>query len=257
MTDEAAPPTVKRSARIVVIAVVFYAGVNAVAAFLATNATLSGAVQALLAEWGAGRAGVEWTDPSRREHPEVPRRVGVGAALGLGAGAIAIAFSLLTRAATLERGSPALGQALVGLVVSAIAAVRDELLLRGFVLAACAGWIAPSAGVAMCALAGAAASFGAGHASGGELAVAALSSAAFAALWVRDRGAWMAVGAHAAWLWTTGTLARGGVLDVRSALGAWGGGDAGMPGSLAFVVVLVALAGAAVAWATRRRADAS
>jgi hypothetical protein len=67
----------------------------------------------------------------------------------------------------------------------------------------------------------------------------------------------MAVGAHAAWLWTTGTLARGGLLDVRSALSAWGGGDAGLLGSLAAVVALVAVSGAAIAWATRKDAALS
>jgi hypothetical protein len=247
----------RRTARVVGTAAVFYAGVHAVSAFLATNAILSGAVQALLAEWGAGRAGVEWTDPAMRERPDIARRAGLGAALGLGTGALAIGFALVTRAATIERGPPALGQALVGLVVGAIGAVRDELLLRGFVLTALRGWVSPAASIAICAVAGAAASFGEGNASPGELLVAALASAAFAALWIRDRGAWLAVGAHAGFVFATGTLARGALLDVRSALGPWGGGDAGLPGSLAVAVVVGVSAAFAIAWAIRPRATSA
>ncbi|MGA7119930.1 MAG: hypothetical protein WBY94_07535, partial [Polyangiaceae bacterium] len=47
------------------------------------------------------------------------------------------------------------------------------------------------------------------------LTAEALRGIALASLWVRDRGAWMAVAANASWMWTLGSLAHGGLFDVR------------------------------------------
>ena len=45
--------------------------------------------------------------------------------------------------------------------------------------------------------------------------LAAASGWFFAALWQRDRGAWMALGAHGAWLLLFGSVMHGGLFDVH------------------------------------------
>jgi len=76
------------------------------------------------------------------------------------------------------------------------------------------------------------------------LLVEAMRGIALGGLWLADRGAWMAVGASAAWSWTLGALVRGGLVDVRFAAA----GDA----SAAALIVAGAAAVAAVLWARRR-----
>jgi hypothetical protein len=73
------------------------------------------------------------------------------------------------------------------------------------------------------------------------LAVEALRGVALGAVWMRDRGAWMACAANAAWALTLGPVAHGGLLDVRFAVEP----EAGIP-----ALVVVALAAiAASLWA--------
>ena len=84
-----------------------------------------------------------------------------------------------------------------------------------------------------------------------EVVVSGLLSVCFAILWKRDRGAWLAWGAHLAWLWTIGPLTHGGLLDVRWASGTWGGGD--VNASNAGAVALAAVLLGALAWYHRRR----
>jgi hypothetical protein len=45
----------------------------------------------------------------------------------------------------------------------------------------------------------------------------ALRGTALGAIWTRDKGAWMACGANAAWTWTLGPALGGNLLDVRFA----------------------------------------
>jgi hypothetical protein len=134
--------------------------------------------------------------------------------------------------------------------------MRDELFLRGFVLRLFAekkpSLALGRAALAACAVANLAATVGAGSSNAAGITGAALGGVAFGALWLRDRGAWLAWGAHTAWLWSMGTLARGGVLDVRAVAGSWGGGDTGLAGGWASVVGLAPCAAAAVVWARRR-----
>ena len=245
--------------RTVLWGLAFYAAAQLAGSFLAKNSVAAAAVQAAIAEWGAGRMGISWSEQA--ESPphwkELASRAGRGAGLGMGVGALVVVFVLLTRAATLAPNAPLVAQLVVGLLAAALASVRDELLLRGVVLHALEGWATVPLRIAACGGAAAAASFGAGHANPLELAVAALSGAALGAVWLYDRGAWMAVGAHAAWSWTTGTLVRGGLLDVRARPGAWGGGDAGLQGSGAVAVVLGLVVAAAAVWVTRSRRGTS
>jgi hypothetical protein len=61
----------------------------------------------------------------------------------------------------------------------------------------------------------------------------------------------MAWGARAAWLLGTGTLTRGGLVDVRTSATAWAGADAGFAGGWCAVGVLGAVAAAALYVAKR------
>ena len=65
--------------------------------------------------------------------------------------------------------------------------------------------------------------------------VEARRGVALGGLWLVDRGAWMAVGASAAWSWTLGALVRGGLVDVRFAA----------PGDASPAALIVAAAAAA------------
>jgi membrane protease YdiL (CAAX protease family) len=128
--------------------------------------------------------------------------------------------------------------------------VRDELLLRGLVLRVASGparW--PS--LVACGLASVAAALGRSPRglSAPALIATAVGGVLFGAVWLRERGAWGAVFAHAAWLWATATLARGALVDVRAASTPWASGEGGIESGWAAVVTLSLLAIVAlVAW---------
>jgi membrane protease YdiL (CAAX protease family) len=249
-------PLLARTTKTVLWGLAFYAAAQLAGSFLAKNAVAAAAVQAAIAEWGAGRIGIAWSDPSEASSAwrDLASRAGRGAGLGLGVGALVVVFVLSTRAATLAPNAPLVGQLVVGLLAAVLVSVRDELLLRGVVLHALDGVASVPLRLVACAGAAAAASFGAGRADPLELAIAALTGAVLGAVWLFDRGAWMAVGAHTAWSWTTGTLVRGGLLDLRARAGVWGGGDAGLQGSAAVACALAVVTIVAVVALTRARA---
>ncbi|HEX3772701.1 MAG TPA: hypothetical protein VHV30_17600 [Polyangiaceae bacterium] len=251
--DPGAPPTLTDAAKTLAWGLVFWGGEQLASAVFERSATAMAAAQAAVAEWGAGRLGIAWTDARSGAPPSPPpaQRAAVGAALGLGAAAAVVALAVALGGARVVPGAPSLGVLVVGLFVAACAAVRDELLLRGVVVRSTR--ILPlGATLLACGLAAAAARFGtelaAGGRPGGAVLVEGLRGAAFGGLWIRDRGAWMACAANAAWTWSLGPAASGGLLDVRFA---------GSPGAspAAFVVCALAAAGAC-AWALRAAASA-
>jgi hypothetical protein len=238
-----------------------YAAVALVNAYLKQNPTGSLAVQAVVVEFGAGRLAVAWSDP-RGPIPTIAtigRRAGLGAIAGSLTAALVLVFSVTTHGATLAGTSATPSMLLVGLLTAGLIAMRDELLLRGVVLRALDRSAPPAVGLVVCGLAGAAVTVGAAIAKAGdtitlpwhEALVSALLSVCFAILWRRDRGAWLAWGAHTAWLFTIGPLAHGGLLDVRWAAGRWGGGD--VNASTATAVALAAVLLFALAWYHRRK----
>jgi hypothetical protein len=247
--DPTAAPTVREAKRVVGWGLAFWGGAQLAAAVFANNATALVAVQAALAEWGAGRVGVAWSNPlaPMPSGRALAKRAGLGAAMGSGAVAVLVVVALATRAATMEPASPRVGSLAIGLVVSTLAAVRDELFLRGMVLRATRGLLPAWAALAACGAAAAAGRFGAEGVLGLSLLVEALRGVALGSLWIRDRGAWMAVGAGAAWTWTLQSVVGGGLLDVRFAAQS----DAG-PAALAAVAVAAVLA---VVWAARPRGE--
>lgn len=205
------------AAKVVGWGLVFWAGVQLAAAIFSRNATAAVAVQAALAEWGAGLVAITWSDPGAPlpSWSAIGARAGRGAAIGFVAAALVVGVALVARAATLASSPPSVGLLAVGLIVAVLAAVRDELLLRGVVLRATRGALPAWGALLVCGAAAAAARFGVEGALGLVLAGEAIKGAVLGALWLKDRGAWMAVAANTAWTWTIGSVVGGGLLDVR------------------------------------------
>jgi membrane protease YdiL (CAAX protease family) len=205
------------------------------------GAALGGAV---IADIAATWAGVRWDEGEKRHWKAAVARLGAGA--GVAAGVIALTLALGAALGRLEisRGAPSIGIFLVVLRSAAIA-VRDELIFRGIplVAAARAGVPGPVAR-AFAALAGAASMALLPGASPASIALTAASGWLFATLWQRDRGAWSAVGAHAAWALLTGAVLRGGLVDIVFRDGNFGLGPraSGAPAWIAAVIALVAAA---------------
>jgi membrane protease YdiL (CAAX protease family) len=260
---EGSAAKLRDTAKVIGWGLALYAAIALVSAYMKQNATGALAVQAVVAEFGAGRLAVAWSDP----HGKVPtfggiaHRATMGALLGVAAAVLVTLLATVTRGATLSGTTPAPAMLAVGLLTAALTSMRDELVLRGVVLRAfersAPAWVA----LLVCGLAGAAATVGASLASAGdtfaipwrEALVAGLLAVGFAVLWKKDRGAWLAWGAHTAWLWTTGPASRGGLVDVRWAAGSWGGGE--LQASGAAVVGLAAVAIAGIAWLRRSNTE--
>jgi hypothetical protein len=227
--DPTAPTTLRDAAKLTGWGLAFWAAVQLAGALFEGKATAAIAAQAAVAEWGAGRMGIAWSDPLARLPPRpshLAKRAAFGALLGGVAAAAVVLAAILTGGAARSNGPASPGILLIGLLLAALGAVRDELLLRGLVLRVTRGLLPAWVALLACGGAAAAACYGAstvgslGGGSGGgvdatALAVAALGAIALGALWMHDRGAWMAWGAHTAWVWTLESVVRGGVLDVR------------------------------------------
>lgn len=234
-----------QTALVAVWGVALYAGTRGIELLLEAQSMAAGVGQALLAEWGSGRVGVEWSDPATKPTSAVlARRAATGFVLGLGAAGFLVAVLALSRAVMFE---PTDGVApsllLVGLVTAGLSAWRDELLLHGIAIRAVSSAGTGALGqVLACGATSAGAALGQPDASARTVFVAALLGVVFGALWVRDRGAWQPVFAHAAFQFVTTTVLAGGVAHMRLARDSWAGGDAGLLGGTAAAVALAPLA---------------
>lgn len=223
-----------------------YTATRFIAIALASASMASSVAQAIAAEWGAGRLGVTWSDAHAPppSSGRMARRAAIGAGVGAVAAAVVLVFGWATRAALIERTQGSLSWSLVavGLVTAALDAMRDELVLHGVTLRALVSVESPIARSLACGVTSAAAALG------DPTSTIATALAAFAfgtllgTLWVRDRGAWMAWGAHAAWRFVIGTLFGGALTELRVASSSWGGGNAGIVGGTAAVVALAPIA---------------
>jgi len=175
------------------------------------GAAIAGAV---IADIAGTWAGVRWDEGEKRHWKAAVARLGAGA--GVAAGVIALTLTVGAVLGRLEvsRGAPSIGIFLV-VLRSAAVAVRDELIFRGIPLVAAArAGIPKPVARAFAALAGAASMAFLPGANPASIALTAASGWLFATLWQRDRGAWSAVGAHAAWALLTGALLSGGLVDI-------------------------------------------
>jgi hypothetical protein len=233
-----------------------YAAARIGALLLQSMSMPAAVAQAVIAEWGTGRLGVSWSDPAQPVPTTgiIARRAGIGAAVGVIAAAVVVGFLATTRAVILERSTPAVSAIIVALVTAGFYAMRDELLLHGLVVRALVTVESPILKVLACGLTSAAAAYGElGVVAPLPIAVQGLLGIVFGALWVRDRGAWPAWGAHTAWLFATSFLMQGGIFEARVFAGTWGGGDYGPLGGTAAVVALLPLAAGALAGSARAR----
>jgi hypothetical protein len=209
------------------------------------------AIQAALAEWGSHAIGVEWTEePSRAGGRVVLLRALRGAAAGCFAAGFVACFGVATRAVVgIAPSDPASALATTLDVVGALAvAVRDELLLHGVTLRVASGARTPLA-IAACGAASAAWALGRAGDAGAPLATLAvegLLGASLGALWRFDKGAWMPVAAHAAWL----LVARS--AHLVTAPTAWGGGEMGLFAGWSSAAAMVLVCAIAATIAARR-----
>jgi membrane protease YdiL (CAAX protease family) len=206
---------------------------------------LGGAIfGALAVDIAAGRTGVRWDwdtlplDAPRR----AIARVGAGAGVAVVAGGLALAIAAAMR--WFRATGPVAPSATIAFAVARAAAisVRDEILFRGIPLAAMSrARVPPMVARAFAALVSGAAIVAVPGATPAALALAVASGWLFAALWERDRGAWAAVGAHAAWVLLLGSFIHGGVMDLEWTTGelAVGAAADGMPAWLAAGILLV------------------
>jgi hypothetical protein len=141
--------------------------------------------------------------------------------------------------------------ALTALVPAVAHAVRDELLLRGVVLSACArARVPPVAGIVFAGLAGGASIAMEEGVSAAAVALAIASGWLFAAVFRRG-AAWAAVGAHAIWVLGVTALTRGWLLDVHWLRGRLAMG-AGADGAAAWLAAAACVIGAVVVHAAWR-----
>jgi hypothetical protein len=246
--DPTAPTTIAGAARVAGWGLLFWGAVQLAAVVLERQAAALALVQAGLAEWGAGRMGIAWSDPlaPMPTSGAIARRAARGAALGSAAAAVVILIALATRGAAMVPNAPSVGLLGIGLFASTLGAVRDELLLRGVVLRMTRGLLPTWVSLVACGAAAAAARFGVDGLLTASVAAEALRGIALGALWVHDRGAWMACAANASWMWTLGSIAHGGLVDVRFATEP----DGGTSG-----VVVLAAAAIVAAISLRRRSS--
>jgi hypothetical protein len=216
-----------------------------IASVLAQNTIAAAILQAGAVEWGTHRAGVVWSAApgSTQTAAGWARRAGAGAACGVAVAVLAVAASLASGDAVLTDGRVSVEVLAVGLGMAAVEAVRDELLLRGLVLRLTEGILPAGAGIGACAVAGACARFGAdGHVTA-ALLFEAVRAGALAAVWIYDRGAWVAVGANTGFAWTAASLAGAGVIGARSPRPVIEGGPAIAVVTAAFLVASAAALG--------------
>ena len=242
------PARTREAARIASWAVGLQALVSALGALLAQHRGGSVVVQALVAEWGTGRLGVAWSDPTAPPPStrDVARRAGIGALLGASAAVATLGLAWATHAAELRDVHRRPVRAHDGRPRRDVRGRAGRVLLRGLVLRTFRHTLPFSLQLVVCGLIAAAARAGqltetplaslvTTPASVASLAIASLGGVCFATLWLRDRGAWMACGAHAAWTVATTTANLRGRLRRALPRDTVGGRDGGVrcePGSL-------------------------
>jgi hypothetical protein len=213
------------------------------ASILTQHALAVAALQATAVEWATTRAGVRWTpEGASTSWRALTVRVARGAGYGTLVAAAAVGAELLARSAWLGSGPRSVDVLVVGLAIALLSALRDELLLRGLVLRVARSLLPAWAGIVACAAAGACARLGLDGFVSTALVFEAFRGAALGSLWLRDQGAFVPLGANVAFAWVTSSVARGGLLDLRSA----GTAAEGWPAIAVVALAALVAAGAAV-----------
>jgi len=230
----------KQTARVVGIGLLMLVAIDFVGSWLRDRTLGMIAVQVAIAEFGAGKLAIAWSPPSAQTptFSSIARRFGRGAIFGLATAAACIGSSVLSRTLAIRAGTFEIATIAMGVVVAALTAARDELLLRGLVLRATQNIPRPLA-LAACAAAAVARVWFADGTTPIDAILAATAAIGLACIWLVDRGAWMAVGANAAYIFATDTLVRGPL-------------DAAGTTSRASAIAMGLASAAAVAWWRRQ-----
>jgi hypothetical protein len=220
-----------------------FAGGEALRVVLTENATAAVIAPAVIAEWGAGRLGVSWSNPLEPmpSLADNARRLGRGAAIGLLGASVILGVALLAKDVTIVPQAPALADALLGIVTPLFVALRHELLAHGVVLRLLLGTKSRLLQTVVLSLASVAYAWGQGAAAP-ALPMALALGLVTSTLYVKDRGGFRALGVHATWLYATQVLFRGGLLDVRPAGGRFTGAAGVLGGSWAAGAIMCAVA---------------
>lgn len=234
-----------------------WAAARTIAAALSQAALAALVAQVVLVEYGTSRLGVTWTEKPGAAAPAKRAAIGAGAGLVVAAAAFAVLVATGGASIRTNHGGTAISVVGLGLLSAALTAVRDELLLHGLVLRIVRDVPSIASKACACGVASAGAHLAAPDATVASAVAHALLGTALGAVWLRDRGAWMAFGAHGAWLFTTGTLLRGALRETDIAASAWAGGRADLLGGWAAVVTLAPVALAAVRAAVRARSQSA
>ena len=261
MTRAPSDPPVAREAamsalRVAAWGICVYFAARLLGVWLEETSVAAAAGQAVAVEWGMGRVGVAWSDPSAPipSAGAIVKRAlrGVGLATAVAA---AIAVSALALGlASIARARVDAGSLVIGAVTSGLLAMRDEIALHGLVMRVMVHSRRNDLRLLACGLTSAGSALGESTPSASSVLAQAFAGVALGALWVQDRGAWKAWGAHTALRFAFGAVLAGSVWDVRAH--GIAGGDGGLATSWLGVAVLGATA-AGAAWYVLVRAPRS
>jgi hypothetical protein len=185
-----------------------------VEAWWQTNPLGAAIVGAVMIDIVGGRLGLEWDEGGKAKTAALASFSLRGFALGAGVALLVAALAAAFGWARISRGSPTIVGLGLGLAAPLAFAARDELLYRGLPLLLMRGRIPDRYALPFCALLGAAPLALKPGASLIGVVLAASSGAFFAILWRIGRGAWVAWGAHAGWLFMAGAGIHGALLDA-------------------------------------------
>jgi hypothetical protein len=203
--------------------------------------------KAIIAEIGLSRLGVTWADDPEEAAPTSTKEVLRGVGMGLSASVLAALTVFFVGRARFEPGGLVLATLGTGLVSAGATAVAHGLFFRGLVLRLTSRVPSTALRVAACGAAEAAFALGQPGATVLEAAVLGTVGGITACLWLRDRAAYTAMGAHAGWLFGTRAVFRGGLFELAGSASFMGGLGAGaFSGGAAWVVLACALLAAAL-----------
>lgn len=236
-SEAADPGTLSGAMRLALGGLFFYAAALFTAALLSAYGLVAIVGQAIVAEVGLSRLGVAWSeDPDATVHgtKRALKGFGLGLVAVLGATLLVIAF----RAGHFEPGGVVLATLATGLLSAAATSVFHELFFRGLVLRLTSKVGSLPVRIVAAGLASFALAMAQPGATWLEAAVEGTIGAAMACLWLRERGAHTAMGAHAGWLFGTRAVFRGGLFELAGSPSAFGGlGNGPYAGAAAGIAV--------------------
>lgn len=183
-------------------------------AWFHTNPMAAALIGAVIVDLFGGRLGLQWNEGLPASAGQRTLRVLRGVALGAGVALFVVLAAAMLRWTTVLRGSPSVMGLGLGIAAPLAMAARDELLYRGVPMAIARGRVPDRYLLPFTALLGAAPIVLQPGASVIGVVLAISSGAFFAVCWRLGRGAYLAWGAHAGWLFMAGSGVHGALLDA-------------------------------------------